>query len=192
MFRGSELGMGCVRAPIGIQLRRVRHLANGNQFGEAGLGKNDTANYDSGSDYLLEFGDLKYSFNEEDFAQRAEQAARRLRFIEDRLAPDELSDLVRLTVNGELSKSASALGDHVVQNWAKLVGPSDRSLVYWLRRLVFRSAYLDQKVKMGELDIEFHEQTRSFGYVDRERGVNVVDIRRQPSWRRVSYRRASA
>src|SRR6202008_4071687 len=32
-------------------------------------------NYDSGSDYVLEYGELRFSFNEDDFAQRGEQAA---------------------------------------------------------------------------------------------------------------------
>jgi hypothetical protein len=31
-------------------------------------------NYDSGSDYVLEYGELRFSFNEQDFAERVEQA----------------------------------------------------------------------------------------------------------------------
>ena len=38
-------------------------------------------NYDSGSDYVLEYGELRFSFNEEDFAQRVEQAAVKLDFV---------------------------------------------------------------------------------------------------------------
>src|SRR5688500_14934661 len=35
-------------------------------------------NYESGSDYVLEYGELRFAFNEEDFAQRVEQAAVKL------------------------------------------------------------------------------------------------------------------
>ena len=39
----------------------------------------DTArrgNYESGSDYVLEYGELRFTFNERDFTERVEQAAR--------------------------------------------------------------------------------------------------------------------
>ena len=38
----------------------------------------DTArrgNYESGSDYVLEYGELRFTFNERDFTERVEQAA---------------------------------------------------------------------------------------------------------------------
>ena len=31
-------------------------------------------NYDSGEDYVLEYGDLRFTFNEEDFRQRVQAA----------------------------------------------------------------------------------------------------------------------
>ncbi len=37
--------------------------------------------------------------------------------------------------------------------------------MHWLRRLVFRGAWLDQRVKEGELGVAFDEQTGSFAYV---------------------------
>ena len=33
-------------------------------------------NYDSGQDYVLEYGELRFTFNERDFSERVEQAAR--------------------------------------------------------------------------------------------------------------------
>jgi hypothetical protein len=57
----------------------------------------------------------------------------------------------------------------VNENWDDLVGPSNKSLVHWLRRLVFRGAWLDQRVKEGELDIVFDESTQTFGYVQPDR-----------------------
>ena len=144
-------------------------------------------NYDSGRDYVLEYGDLRFTFNERDFAERVEQAAIKLGFVATRLDGPELEDLVNLAVNGEVADPASALGEHVNDCWPELVGPSDRSLVHWLRRLVFRSAWLDQRVKEGELDVTFDEETHTFGYVQPERGAEPIELSPEPNWGRVAY-----
>jgi hypothetical protein len=146
-------------------------------------------NYESGSDYVLEYGELRFSFNERDFAQRVEQAAVKLEFVEQGLGPDELHDLLELAVNGEISESASSLGEHVNAHWQELVGPSDRSLVHWIRRLVFRGAWLDQRVKEGELDVSFDGESQTFGYVQPDRGAEPIELSREPSWKRLAYRR---
>jgi len=146
-------------------------------------------NYESGSDYVLEYGELRFSFNEWDFAQRVEQAAVKLNFTHPGLEGAELHDLVELAVNGEIREAASALGDHVNENWGELVDGSSRSLVHWIRRLVFRGAWLDQRVKEGELDIVFDEQRQSFGYIQPDRGPETIELAKEPSWRRVAFRR---
>ncbi len=119
---------------------------------------NQRGNYSSGDDFVLEYGELRFTFNERDFAERCEQAARKLGFVGGRLEDEEAEDLVNLVVNGEVHDPASALGEHVNDCWPELVGPSERSLVHWLRRLIFRSAWLDQRVKEGELDVAFDER----------------------------------
>jgi hypothetical protein len=144
-------------------------------------------NYSSGDDYVLEYGELRFTFNERDFAERVEQAALKLGFVSGRLDGPELEDLVNLTVSGEVSDPASALGEHVNDCWPELVGPADRSLVHWLRRLVFRSAWLDQRVKEGELDVEFDADTHTFGYVQPEREGERIELSPEPSWGRVAY-----
>src|SRR3712207_1652100 len=144
-------------------------------------------NYDPGQDYVLEYGDLRFTFNETDFSERVEQAAIKLGFVHGRLDGQELEDLVNLAVNGEVQDPASALGEHVNDCWPELVGPADRSLVHWLRRLVFRSAWLDQRVKEGELDIVFDEETHTFGYVQPERDREPVELSPEPNWARVAY-----
>lgn len=146
-------------------------------------------NYESGSDYVLEYGELRFSFNEEDFAQRVEQAAVQLGFVDQGLNRDELDDLLNLAVSGEIAEPVSPLGAHINERWHDLVGPSHRSLVHWIRRLVFRGAWLDQRVKEGELDIIFDERRQGFGYVQPERSGEVIELSREPSWRRVAYRR---
>jgi hypothetical protein len=143
-------------------------------------------NYDSGQDYVLEYGELRFTFNEEDFS---EQAARKLGFVRARLESTELEDLVNLAVNGEIQDPASALGEHVNDCWPELVGPADRSLVHWLRRLVFRSAWLDQRVKEGELEVVFDDATHTFGYVQPEREAEPIELSPEPNWQRVAYSR---
>jgi hypothetical protein len=154
-------------------------------------------NYDSGEDFVLEYGELRFTFNEHDFAERCEQAALKLGFVGGRLGGAELEDLVNLAVNGEIIDPASGLGEHVNDCWPELVGPAERSLVHWLRRLVFRGAWLDQRVKEGELAVVFDERSGGFAYVQPLRTGDLTDgaagepieLAPEPSWGRVAYRR---
>jgi hypothetical protein len=151
-------------------------------------------NYDSGEDFVLEYGELRFTFNEADFSERCEQAALKLGFVGGRLGDEELEDLVNLAVNGEILDPASGLGEHVNDCWPELVGPAERSLVHWLRRLVFRGAWLDQRVKEGELSVSFDEQSGSFCYVQpaepgSARTSEPIELAPEPSWNRVAYRR---
>ena len=145
------------------------------------------ANYSSGEDFVLEYGELRFTFNERDFRERCEQAARRLGFLCGRIEDHEAEDLINLVVNGEVTDPASGLGEHVNDCWPELVGPSERSLVHWLRRLIFRSAWLDQRVKEGELDISFDERAQSFVYIQPDRGGEPIELAPEPSWNRVAY-----
>ncbi|MDQ6776210.1 MAG: hypothetical protein M3071_08345 [Actinomycetota bacterium] len=145
------------------------------------------ANYSSGDDFVLEYGELRFTFNERDFRERCEQAARRLGFLCGRIEDHEAEDLINLVVNGEVTDPASGLGEHVNDCWPELVGPSERSLVHWLRRLIFRSAWLDQRVKEGELDISFDEGANSFLYIQPDRGGEPIELAPEPSWNRVAY-----
>lgn len=145
-------------------------------------------NYDSGSDYVLEYGELRFAFNEHDFSQRVEQAAVKLNFTHPGLGEAELHDLLELAVSGEIGEPASALGEHVNENWGALVDGSNRSLVHWLRRLVFRGAWLDQRVKEGELDVVFDERTNAFGYIQPDGDSEPIELSREPSWADLAYR----
>ena len=152
----------------------------------------DTArrgNYESGSDYVLEYGELRFTFNERDFSERVEQAAIKLGFVDRPLDDYEREDLVNLAVNGEVTDSHSDLGAHINHCWGELHGPSERSLVHWIRRLVFRGAWLDQRVLEGELEIVFDENTHSFGYAQPDRNFELIELSPEPSWRAVAYRR---
>jgi len=137
---------------------------------------------------VLEYGELRFTFNERDFCERVEQAAMKLSFIEDRLAECEIEDLVNLVVNGEVNDPESALGHHINECWCELNGEGEGSLVHWLRRLVFRGAWLDQRVLEGELELSFDAETYSFQYVQPDRSFEPIVLASGPSWRQVSYR----
>ena len=137
-------------------------------------------NYESGSDYVLEYGELRFAFNEGDFGQRVEQAAVKLGFVDQGLSQEELDDLLDLAVSGEIAEPSSRLGEHINENWEDLVGPANRSLVHWIRRLVFRGAWLDQRVKEGELDVVFDERTQTFGYVQPDRSSELIELSKEP------------
>jgi hypothetical protein len=145
-------------------------------------------NYESGSDYVLEYGELRFTFNERDFTERVEQAAIKLDFVPGPLAEDEREDLVNLAVNGEVAEPHSTLGEHINRCWTRLAGASERSMVHWLRRLVFRGAWLDQRVMEGELEIVFDDTTHSFGYAQPDRDYEVIELSPEPSWAEVAYR----
>ena len=146
-------------------------------------------NYESGADYVLEYGELRFTFNERDFSERVEQAAIKLEFVTGQLADHEREDLVNLTVNGEVGEEPhSRLGEHVNACWHSLVGSSERSFVHWLRRLVFRGAWLDQRVMEGELEVVFERETNSFAYAQPDRGFELIELSPEPSWKSVAYR----
>jgi hypothetical protein len=152
----------------------------------------DTArrgNYESGSDYVLEYGELRFTFNERDFTERVEQAAIKLGFVDRPLDDGEREDLVNLAVNGEVTDSHSELGEHINECWGELHGPSERSLVHWIRRLVFRGAWLDQRVMEGELEVVYDDANSSFGYAQPDRDHELIELSPEPSWTRVAYRR---
>ena len=144
-------------------------------------------NYDSGEDYVLEYGELRFTFNEEDFRQRVEQAAVKLSFVKPGLAHRGAGRPRQPRGQRRDPRASSPLGEHVNERWYELVGPADRSLVHWLRRLVFRGAWLDQRVKEGELDVYFHEDTHSFGYVQPDRDSELIELSPEPSWKPVAY-----
>ena len=79
------------------------------------------------------------------------------------------------------------LGEHINARWGELAGTAERSLVHWLRRLVFRGAWLDQRVKEGELEIVFDQHDLTFHYVQPDRDGEPIELAPEPSWGRVAY-----
>ena len=117
-------------------------------------------------------------------------AAVKLALIEDSdLDEDEMLDLVELAADGQIAEPRSALGDLVRRNWERVSLNDGESLVYWLRKLVFRGAYLDHRVKEGLLEVSFDEVAGDFGYAEPEGGRALLELAPTPSWRELQFRR---
>ena len=150
----------------------------------------DAESYSSGDDVVVEFLRLRFSFNAADFAQRVSAAAFRLGLVEDNeLDDDETEDLVELTADGLIEEPRSELGRYLVRHWERLSLVDGESLVYWLRKLVFRGAWLDHRVKEGLLEVAFDEKNGEFGYRDPRGGRALLELLPTPSWHSVQYRR---
>lgn len=155
-------------------------------------GPDQRGNYSSGEDFVLETGNLKYTYNETDFAQRAECAARTLDIVDGCLDEGDMQDLVALVVEGAVREPISAFGDHISNHERHIQASGNQpSLVHWLRRIMFRSSWLDQRVKEGELDVVFDPSTGGFNYIqlslDRDT-AGPIKIIESPSWQHITYK----
>jgi hypothetical protein len=148
------------------------------------------ANYVSGEDFVVEFLGYRFSFNALDFEQRVNAAAVRLGLVEPgELEEEETSDLVELTARGRIAEPQSSLGEYLVRNWDRIALVGEESLVYWLRKLIFRGAWLDQRVKDDLLEVAWDDQSSDFGYRDPRGGRALLELAPVPSWHELQYRR---
>ena len=150
----------------------------------------ETTNYTSGEDYVVEFLGYRFGFNSDDFEQRITAAAVRLGLIgSNDLDDEETADLVELAADGRIAEPRSPLGRYLVRHWVRVALVDGESLVYWLRKLVFRSAYLDHRVKEGLLDVSWDESSGEFAYAEPEGGRSLLELAPTPSWHALQYRR---
>ena len=148
------------------------------------------SNYVSGDDFVVEFLGYRFSFNGVDFEQRVNAAAVRLGLVvPGELEEDETADLVELTAHGRIDEPRSGLGDYLVRHWERLALVNDESLVYWLRKLIFRGAWLDQRVKENLLEVDWDEETADFGYREPDGGRALLELAPVPSWHDLQFRR---
>ncbi|MDX6448994.1 MAG: hypothetical protein QOK13_1290 [Gaiellaceae bacterium] len=148
------------------------------------------ANYTSGEDYVVEFLGYRFGFNAYDFEQRVTAAAVKLGLISgNELDEDETSDLVELAADGRIDEPRSPLGRYLVRHWERLSLLDGESLVYWVRKLVFRGAWLDHRVKEGLLEVAWEEDVADFGYRDPRGGRALLELAPVPSWHELQFRR---
>ena len=150
----------------------------------------EAGNYHSGEDYVVEYERYRYSFNASDFEQRVTAAAVKLGLLAgNELDDDETADLVELVADGTIENARSGLGQYLVRHWERVSLVEGESLVYWLRKLVFRSAWLDHRVKEGLLEIAWDDDTSDFGYRDPRGGRALLELAPVPSWHELQFRR---
>ena len=148
------------------------------------------ANYGSGDDYVVEFLGYRFSFNAADFEQRVTAAAVKLGLLAgNELDDDETADLVELVERDGIGEPRSALGHYLVRRWDEVSLVGGESLVYWLKKLVFRGAWLDHHVKVGKLEVGWDDEAAEFSYHDPRGGRPLLELLPMPSWREVQYRR---
>ena len=149
-----------------------------------------TSNYSSGDDYTLEFLGYRFSFGAPDFEERVAAAAVRLGLVPSNdLDDDETADLVELAADGRIAEPRSSLGSYLVRHWERLALVDGESLVYWLRKLVFRGAYLDHRVKEGVLEVVWDDDSGEFAYAEPEGRRAMLEVAPTPSWRALQFRR---
>jgi hypothetical protein len=133
-------------------------------------------NYTSGDDYMLEFLGYRFAFGARDFEERVGAAE------------DEVADLVELAADGRIAEAPSTLGSYLVRHWERLALVDGESLVYWLRKLVFRGAYLDHRVKEGLLEITWDEESGEYAYAEPNGGRALLELAPTPSWHALQFR----
>ena len=145
-------------------------------------------NYESGSDYVLEYGELRFTFNERDFTERVEQAAIKLGFVRGLPRVEEREDLVNLAVNGEVIEPASDLG----QPHQLLLGRPGRPLRPLARPLAAPARVPGRLAgparEGGRARGGVRRLTQNFGYAQPDRDWELVELSPEPSWANVAYR----
>jgi hypothetical protein len=148
------------------------------------------SDYVSGDDYVVEFLDYRYGFSEVDFSQRVSAAAVRLELVPPgELSEAEAADLVDLAAAGAIESPRSALGEHLAGHLNEIDRLHSQPVSYWLRKLVFRGAWLDHRVKAGTLDVHFDERGGSFDYRMPTDDTPLIELATAPSWAELGFRR---
>jgi hypothetical protein len=148
------------------------------------------ANYTSGSDYVVEFLGYRFSFGSGDFEGRVVAAAVKLGVIETpELDDEETADLVALAAHGMIEEPASRLGRYLMRNWERVSLVEGESLVYWIRKLIFRGAWLDHQVKRGALEVVWDDLEAEFAYQHPGGGGRpLLELAPVPSWHELQFR----
>ena len=105
------------------------------------------------------------------------------------LDDDETADLVELAARGRIGDARSPLGRYLVRHWEQISLLKGESLVYWLRKLIFRGAWLDHRVKEGLLEVSWDEEEAEFAYRDPRGGRALLELAPVPSWHTLQFKR---
>jgi hypothetical protein len=148
------------------------------------------SDYVSGDDYVVEFLDYRYGFSRVDFEQRVCAAAARLELVPPGdLSAEEGADLVELAADGAIEEPRSDLGRYLVGRLGEIDGLHPDPVTYWLRKLVFRGAWLDHRVKAGMLDVSYDENAGRFDYRMPTDTSPLLELAPVPSWAPLRFTR---
>jgi hypothetical protein len=148
------------------------------------------ASYCSGDDYEIEYLTYRLSFNQADFEERVVAAAVKLGLVKaNELDEEETCDLVELAARAWIAEPQSSLGRYIVRHWERISLLDGESLVYWLRKLIFRGAWLDHRVKEGRLEVAWEDEASEFAYRDPRGGRALLELAPVPSWHELQFRR---
>ena len=81
----------------------------------------------------------------------------------------------------------SALGTYLAAHLPDIDQLHPEPISYWLRKLIFRGAWLDHRVKTGMLDVSFDQESGSFGYRMPTDTSPLVELAPVPSWAALRY-----
>ena len=144
----------------------------------------------SGADCTLLYSGNAFSFSRADLARRAIVAAEELGLVGSRQRGEAAArrDLLRLVTTGEMANPESEAARELLRRTEQLVNGGVGEVVYWLRKLIFRSAWVDARVTDGRVRATFDERTGAFGY--EADGFALAPTRRDdlPSWSSPSRR----
>lgn len=118
-----------------------------------------TEEYHSGDDVELVYLDWTYRFAHDDFAQRVVAAAIDLDLVRTPVDAASRADLVAIATTGDVEGRHSPAADRIA---ALLADETGADPVYWLRKTVFRRAWLDHRIKLGLVEMQFDDRTGSF------------------------------
>ena len=146
--------------------------------------------YSSGRDFAVEVEGVRFGFSSADFASRVGAAALRLGLVtEPALGDRERRDLVALAAQGRIVRAQSALAAHLAAHRAEMTAGGEDP-VHWLRRLVFRGAWIDQQVADGALTPVFCDGV-GFRYRSAPTGEPAAEEPAMPDWSHLTYRGGS-
>jgi hypothetical protein len=107
---------------------------------------------------------------------------------DNELDEDETADLVELVERDWIESPRSGLGQYIVRHWERVSLVGGESLVYWLKKLVFRGAWLDHRVKEGLLEVSWDDGAADFLYRDPRGDRALLDLADVPSWHEFQFR----
>ena len=152
-------------------------------------GRHPTPDYHSGDDFTVEFLDYRYRFAGPTSPSACRPRRSGSSWCDDRdLEPGEMDDLVALAARRPGRKARARRS---APTWPRTPAELDAlhadPLVYWLRKLVFRGAWLDHRLKAGMLDVSFDESSGAFAYRMPTDQAPVVDVAPVPSWAELRF-----